>query len=158
MTVDNCWLFVDTGATSPTKDWVYYAVTFSDPLTTPTTPLQVTARLDAGALTFPSVEGTYDYEAYTWNTDYVDRTVSSYTVAAAATGTETRHFQALPMPGSGDCAAIKDADYGWGTGLTGGWTKGWEPWVNATAPEGQRGGWACTRALVNRGGNTWFTQ
>ena len=37
--------------------------------------------------------------------------------------------QALPMPASRDCADVVDADYAWGTGFTGGWRRGWEPWV-----------------------------
>lgn len=153
-----CHLFVDP-VSSPTQGWVYFAVNFSDPLSAPATPIPVTARLNAGALTFPSTEGTYAYEAYTWNTDYVDRTVSSYRVGyPAGDSPEIRHFQGLPMPASGDCADVQDAAYAWGTGLKGGWTKAWEPWVNASAPEGQRGGWACTRTLVNRGGFTWVIE
>jgi hypothetical protein len=153
--VDWCYLFVDSVVSSPTQGWVYFAVAFSDPLPTPATPIPVTARLGAGAFTFPVAEGTYDYEAYTWNTDYVDRTVSTYRVGYTAGSTEIRHLQGLPMPASGDCADVQDAAYAWGTGLKGGWTKAWEPWVHASAPEGQRGGWACTRSLVNRGGDTW---
>ena len=61
--------------------------------------------------------------------------------------------QALPMPASRDCADVVDADYAWGTGLTGGWKRGWESW-EASDP-GVGGGWACTRSLVNTGGNTW---
>jgi hypothetical protein len=62
--------------------------------------------------------------------------------------------QGLPMPESGSCADVKDADYAWGTGLTGGWAKAWEPWVNRA--EG-KGSWACTRTLVNSG-NAWVIQ
>lgn len=62
--------------------------------------------------------------------------------------------QALPMPGSGSCDDVADADYAWGTNLSGGWQKAWEPWVNPELDaNGNRiGGWACTRVLVNRGG------
>jgi hypothetical protein len=56
--------------------------------------------------------------------------------------------QGLPMPASGSCADVRDADYAWGTGLTGGWTKAWELWVD---PAGGKGGWACTRALMHSG-------
>ena len=65
----------------------------------------------------------------------------------------TNYYQALPMPGSGVCSDISPEQNtlaAYGTGVTGGWVKGWEPWVNA----GQ-GGWACRRMLTNTGGNTW---
>lgn len=67
--------------------------------------------------------------------------------AAAETGPAPVH-QALPVPVSGSCADIEDAALAWGTGLTGGWRKSWEPWVSAN------GGWACSRTLVNTG-STW---
>lgn len=63
--------------------------------------------------------------------------------------------QALPMPSSGACADIADQEYSWGTGLTGGWQKAWEPW--AGNPQAG-GGWACIRSLVNRGGQTWLIE
>jgi hypothetical protein len=62
--------------------------------------------------------------------------------------------QGLPLPVSGSCADIQDVNYAWGTGLTGGWTKAWEPWVNLAAG---KGGWACTRALV-ASGSIWVLQ
>ena len=137
---------------------VWFTVYFELPRTS-TSATTVTAQLNPGAITFPSTNGVFPYEAYTWNDRYVDLTVSSYTVANASNaGSEIRRGQGLPMPSSGNCADVKDADYAWGTGLTGGWTKGWEPWVNASAPEGHRGGWACIRTLVNRGGNTWLIE
>lgn len=55
--------------------------------------------------------------------------------------------QALPMPASGDCLDVADADVSWGTGLQGGWVRGWEPWVGKPGI----GGWACVRTLVHRG-------
>ncbi len=64
--------------------------------------------------------------------------------------------QALPMPASDQCSDVADAEFAWGTGLTGGWTRGWAPWVvsgNSAAP---LGGWACERTLVNTGGNRWL--
>ena len=62
--------------------------------------------------------------------------------------------QALPLPESGDCVDVVDADYAWGTGLSGGWIRGWEPWV--VQESGARGGWACWRTLVNTGGTRWI--
>lgn len=64
--------------------------------------------------------------------------------------------QALPMPASGQCADVVDSDFAWGTGLNGGWVKGWEPWVTYSDPTIPRGGWACVRSLVNTGGNRWI--
>jgi hypothetical protein len=64
--------------------------------------------------------------------------------------------QALPMPASDTCADVTDSDVAWGTGLTGGWTRGWEPWVESGNPDAPRGGWACIRTLVNTGGNRWL--
>jgi hypothetical protein len=66
--------------------------------------------------------------------------------------------QALPLSSTGQCSDVKDADFAYGTGLTGGWTKAWEPWVNTTLDaDGNRiGGWACTRTLINKGGQTWM--
>lgn len=62
--------------------------------------------------------------------------------------------QSLPMPSSGDCSAIDDAAYAYGTGLHGGWQKAWEFWVKSPTP-GVAGGWACSRALINTGGQIW---
>ena len=62
--------------------------------------------------------------------------------------------QALPMPASGDCGDVADAAVAYGTGLHGGWQKGWQPWVPSSDPA-VHGGWACERALVNQGGQTW---
>lgn len=36
--------------------------------------------------------------------------------------------QGLPMPASGDCKDIQDAEFAWGTGLTGGWERSWSTW------------------------------
>lgn len=54
--------------------------------------------------------------------------------------------QGLPLPSGGTCSTVDDRDHAWGTSLTGGWVKSWEPWVN-----GGTGGWACIRTLVNKG-------
>lgn len=36
--------------------------------------------------------------------------------------------QGLPMPASGSCEDIKDEEFAWGTGLTGGWAPSWSTW------------------------------
>ena len=64
----------------------------------------------------------------------------------------TAVYQGLPVPASGSCADIQDADYSWGTGMTGGWRKGWEPWAGSA--DTGLGSWACIRTLVYSG-NTW---
>ena len=65
--------------------------------------------------------------------------------------------QGLPLSAAGTCDALDDKAVAYGTGLTGGWKRSWEPWVNTTiGANGQRiGGWACTRTLINKGGSTW---
>ena len=65
--------------------------------------------------------------------------------------------QGLPLSATGTCDALDDKAVAYGTGLTGGWKRSWEPWVNTTiGANGQRiGGWACTRTLINKGGLTW---
>ena len=76
--------------------------------------------------------------------------------APASTGNGlTTVYQGLPMPTSGSCADVQDVDYGWGTGLIGGWHKAWEPWARTT--DTVDGGWACTRSLVYSG-DTWTTR
>jgi len=69
----------------------------------------------------------------------------------------TAILQGVPMPATGLCTGIDDANFAYGSGLTGGWVRSWEPWVNTTiGANGQRiGGWACTRTLVNQGGQWW---
>lgn len=65
----------------------------------------------------------------------------------------TNYYQALPLPESGTCADITQEQNTFaahGTNVTGGWVKGWEPWVNSGTC-----GWACRRNLVNTGGDTW---
>ena len=68
--------------------------------------------------------------------------------------------QGAPMPASGLCEGIDDTEFAYGTGVSGGWVRGWEPWVNTTiGADGQRkGGWACIRQLVNTGGDVWRIQ
>lgn len=54
--------------------------------------------------------------------------------------------QSLPLASDGTCSTVDDRDYAWGSGLTGGWVRSWEPWVS-----GGTGGWACNRTLVSKG-------
>ena len=67
-------------------------------------------------------------------------------------------LQGLPLSATGTCDALDDSAVAYGTGLTGGWQRSWEPWVNTTiGADGQRiGGWACIRTLINKGGSTWM--
>jgi len=69
----------------------------------------------------------------------------------------TTILQGLPVSATGTCDALDDKAVAYGTGLSGGWKRSWEPWVNTTiGANGQRiGGWACTRTLINKGGLTW---
>jgi predicted RecA/RadA family phage recombinase len=69
-------------------------------------------------------------------------------------------YQGVPMPATDLCEEIDDAEFAYGTGLSGGWVRAWEPWVYTTiGPDGQRiGGWACIRQLVNTGGDSWRIQ
>ena len=69
--------------------------------------------------------------------------------SSEATGVSIR--QGRPIPASGLCTDVVDAEYAYGTGLSGGWQRGWEPWVNPQATDDARWGWACIRTLVNRG-------
>ena len=66
-------------------------------------------------------------------------------------------FQGLPLSAAGTCDGLDDKVVAYGTGLTGGWQRGWEPWVNTTlGANGERiGGLACIRTLINKGGLTW---
>jgi hypothetical protein len=78
--------------------------------------------------------------------------------AASADSTQwTTIFQGLPLSATGTCDGLDDKVVAYGTGLTGGWQRGWEPWVNtALGANGERiGGWACIRTLVHKGGSTW---
>lgn len=117
---------------------------------------EVTLRISAGGYVAPSTAGTYGFQAYSYDygsNDYTSRGFGS--IAVTRTGqpsTWTVVRQGLPMPESGGCDAVQDAKVSWGTGLTGGWQRAWEPWAG---PLGGMGGWACTRVLVNQGGSTW---
>jgi hypothetical protein len=51
-------------------------------------------------------------------------------------------LQQVGLPPSGSCDAINDKDLGFGTSLTGGWTKSNAEWANDA-----RGGYVCSRTL-----------
>ena len=82
-----------------------------------------------------------------------------FNVVAASADPEkwTTIPQGLPLSAAGTCDALDDKAVAYGTGLTGGWKRSWEPWANPTiGANGQRsGGWACIRTLINKGGSTW---
>ena len=82
------------------------------------------------------------------------------TASSADASTWIVILQGLPLPSSGQCADLTGADQGaaYGTGVTGGWVRSWEPWVNTTLDlQGNRiGGWACTRNLTWNGA-AWTT-
>lgn len=64
--------------------------------------------------------------------------------------------QGVPLNAQGTCDPINDAEYAYGTGVTGGWTRAWQEWI--TDSEGNRvGGWGCSRNL-RQNGNTWFIE
>lgn len=67
-------------------------------------------------------------------------------------------FQGLPMPASGSCDDVDDRDYSYGTGVFGGWSRAWQPWVRVS-PEAPSGGWACVRILeYNVSRQAWQVQ
>ena len=90
-----------------------------------------------------------------------NRVMTSGIFGGAATVDPTKWItipQGLPLSATGTCDALDDKAFAYGTGLTGGWQRSWEPWVNTTlGANGQRiGGWACIRTLINKGGSTWM--
>lgn len=80
---------------------------------------------------------------------YTESTAPCFTAAGNEPAKFTVVHQALPMPASGKCADVIDADISWGTGLRGGWQQSWQPWVSAI------GGWACARAFVKKNNEPW---
>lgn len=146
-------MYLSSGARSAPTDW-WYAY-FQSPR-----PSSVTVRLMAtNALTSPLTPGTtiagFDNDMDpNWPTSGIIIPII-YGGASQASATDpntawTVIRQSLPLPSDGTCTTVDDSDYAWGSGLTGGWVKSWEPWVN-----GGEGGWACNRTLVNKGGLTW---
>ena len=65
--------------------------------------------------------------------------------------------QSLPLSANGTCQLLDDSVAAYGTTLTGGWMRSWQPWVNPTlGPDGQRiGGWGCIRTMINKGNGVW---
>lgn len=55
-------------------------------------------------------------------------------------------LQQLPALGSGSCEFTDDSEYGYGTGVRGGWGRSWAQWAR-----GGEGGPVCTRTLVYMG-------
>jgi hypothetical protein len=86
-----------------------------------------------------------------------NRTAVLNASAVLDTSARTAIRQSIPVSSTGLCTGIDDATSAYGSGITGGWVRSWEPWVNTTiGANGQRiGGWACTRTLVNQGGQWW---
>lgn len=88
---------------------------------------------------------------FAWNTNpNIVAANVTVVIASAPSPTVTSGIapiaQAVGLPSSGSCTDVKDSDLSWGTGLTGGWAKAWEPWVNSG-----NGGWACRRVLAYDG-------
>jgi hypothetical protein len=50
------------------------------------------------------------------------------------------------MPASGSCVDVDDTGLAYGSGVAGGWSRSWQPWVRVTAT-GPAGGSACVRVL-----------
>jgi hypothetical protein len=116
-----------------------------------------TSRASAADNSWTSVtygNGVFVAIAYTGSGN---RVMTSGIVGGSGTA-EITVLQGLPLSATGTCEALDDKAVAYGTGLTGGWQRSWEPWVNTTiGADGQRvGGWACIRTLINRGGSAWM--
>lgn len=96
-------------------------------------------------------DGTWPYIDYCASTAPAE----APTTGAAEQGPRPLIHQGLPMPATGSCADVQDADYAWGTGLTGGWQKSWQPWVRSAGSSEPTGGWACIRTMTTIGKDTW---
>lgn len=102
------------------------------------------------ASTFMSTNSSGATSLVVWNPS-TNAQVSVVPTLAPSAPTEPGHsisyHQALRTPVQGNCDDVADADFAWGTGLTGGWKPSWQQWVN----DGQ-GGPVCQRtiAYVNR--------
>lgn len=104
----------------------------------------------------PNPPGSWPYTDYCDSTP-VEEASTSEAREQTSTGAQEQApkaliGQGLPMPATGSCDDVHDADYAWGTGLTGGWQKSWEPWVRSGGSSEATGGWACIRTLENMGG------
>jgi hypothetical protein len=104
----------------------------------------VVMTVPVGLLVASPEPGDYEFEAYGYNgTD--NRALFTLTVGRGGSDGQAPPsvLQQLPLPAAGECTAIDDAAYSWGTGLSGGWIKAWGEWVNNRA-----GGWVCSRTLA----------
>lgn len=137
-------------------------------------PQAIAVNVGSGVLTATAAEGQYDVMALLMDVagNVLDSGTTQISVSSSAPAPEPEPepepeptveavaprpaaHQGLPMPNSGSCADVQDADYSWGTGLSGGWQKSWQPWVRAEGSAESVGGWACIRTLQNTGGETW---
>ena len=62
--------------------------------------------------------------------------------------------QGVPLNAAGTCAPINDAEFAYGTGLSGGWVRAWQEWMVDEAGH-RTGGWGCSRTLRHTG-STWI--
>ena len=96
--------------------------------------------------TFMSTRGNGAPSLVVWDPS-TNAQVSVVPTVAPSAPTEPGHsiayHQALRMPALGTCADVADAEFAWGTGLTGGWKPSWQQWVN----DGQ-GGPVCQRTIA----------
>ena len=68
-------------------------------------------------------------------------------------------FQALPLPESGSCTDVDDSSFSFGSGVFGGWSRSWQPWVRTTGVDDATGGWACVRVLeYSLNADSWQVQ
>lgn len=133
------------------------------------TPLTTAEMTDVASFSTWSITQSFDAGS-TWgicpavNSGYPFLTVfHSSNPCSGAQGRRTTPappmMQALPLPASGECADVDDAAYGYGTGVTGGWARSWQPWVRTDGEEIARGGWACVRVLeYSLGSESWHAQ
>lgn len=106
----------------------------------------VVISVPAGLLTAPSAVGTTVFQAIANpdpTLDFDAVVTEAAPVAVDPRSAPASHLQGVGLPASGSCDAVDDADLGWGTGLSGGWTPSWGAWLNSGA-----GGAACTRTLT----------
>jgi hypothetical protein len=106
---------------------------------------------DTGTVTFPSA-GSYTLVVTTNDDDPgTGGGIFTLTGAGAITWSQlnvsrgekpTEVVQQVGLPESGACDAVADADLGYGTSLTGGWTPSYAEW-----PRDGQGGPVCTRTL-----------
>ena len=159
-------IFIPNSALSSTRTWFTAAFT-SPPLVTAGTQFAIVfsttntnndyAWSGCDTASYPGGQGAVA-QGNTW---FVWNNPSSATMFRTYVDTPDAQWtitpQGLPLSATGTCESLDDKAVAYGTGLTGGWRRSWEPWVNTTlGANGQRiGGWGCIRTLVNKGGSTW---